>query len=180
MIDDLLLLARADAAADEIVHEPVNLAESVRDACADARVLAKVAKIDLSLESSAETIVNGDSSALHRLLLVLLDNAIKYTPPRGSVRVSLRVDDSEAVVTVSDTGIGISAEDLPHIFERFYRASKDRSRRNGGAGLGLSIAQWIASRHGGAIAVESTVGRGSKFLLRLPISSSLIQNRTSE
>ena len=170
LIEDLLLLARADAAADEIVYEPVDLAEAVRDACAEARVLAEAAKLDLSLETSAEAVVAGDSHALHRLLLALLDNAIKYTPPGGSVRVSMRVEASHALVMVNDTGIGITAEDLPHIFERFYRASKARSRRNGGAGLGLSIAQWIASRHGGAITVESTVGRGSTFFLKLPMT----------
>jgi signal transduction histidine kinase len=132
------------------------------------------------VEPLAEAVVNGDGQALHRLLLVLLDNAIKYTPPGGSVRVSMAVEDSQATVTVRDTGIGIAAEDLPHIFERFYRSSKDRSRRTGGAGLGLAIAHWIAGRHGGAITVESVLGFGSTFVLRLPVSSALIQNRLGQ
>jgi heavy metal sensor kinase len=180
LIEDLLLLARADAGADDIVWEPVDLEEAVRDACGEARVLAAARSTDLVVEPLAEAVVNGDGQALHRLLLVLLDNAIKYTPPGGSVRVSMTVEDSQATVTVRDTGIGIAAEDLPHIFERFYRSSKDRSRRTGGAGLGLAIAQWIAGRHGGAIIVESVLGFGSTFVLRLPISSALIQNRPGQ
>ena len=124
--------------------------------------------------------MNGDGPALQRLLLALLDNAVKYTPPGGRVRVSMQIEKSKVAVLIKDTGIGISMEDLPHIFDRFYRASKDRSRRNSGAGLGLSIAQCIAGRHGGTISVESTVGKGSEFLLKLPISSPLIQNQRSE
>jgi heavy metal sensor kinase len=180
LIEDLLLLARADEEIDEVVRDPVNLAEVVRDACVEARILAEAGKIDLAMEDSAAAVVNGDGSALHRMLLALLDNAIKYTPAGGKVRVSMQIERSQALVTIKDTGIGIPEEELPHIFDRFYRASKDRSRRNGGAGLGLSIAQWIASRHGGTITVDSAVGRGSAFVLRLPISSALIQNRASE
>ena len=180
LIEDLLMLARSDAGAGGIAWEPVNLAEAVRDAVSEIRILAEAGKLDMAAEISEEAVVNGDGSALHRLLLVLLDNAIKYTPPGGSVKVSMRVEASQALVIIKDNGIGISDEDLPYIFERFYRASKDRSRKQGGAGLGLSIAKSIAESHGGSIGVESAVGRGSTFFLRLPISSPHFQNRTSK
>jgi signal transduction histidine kinase len=109
---------------------------------------------------------------LGRLFLVLLDNAIRYTPAGGEVSVSLDLDRANhvAIGIVRDTGIGIASEDLPHVFERFYRAAKDRSRQSGGTGLGLSIAQWIAQRHGGGILVQSTVGIGSTFYVRLPLA----------
>lgn len=175
LIEDLLLLARADAGADALAREPVDLAEAVRDACAEARVLADAKGISLELEAIDEPEVIGDSDALRRSLLILLDNAIHYTPKGGHVRVTVAAEAGHAVLSVRDTGIGIGPEDLPHVFERFYRASKDRSRQNGGAGLGLSIAHWIAARHGGTITAESSTGAGSTFVLRIPVSSSLTQ-----
>ncbi|MBI3679472.1 MAG: two-component sensor histidine kinase, partial [Acidobacteria bacterium] len=114
--------------------------------------------------------VEADFQALRRLFLTLIDNAVKYTPAGGEVAVCLRTLDGFAVVEVQDSGIGISAEDLPHIFERFYRADKARSRAAGGAGLGLSIARWIARAHQGDIQVESAPDRGSNFRVRLPLS----------
>jgi signal transduction histidine kinase len=170
-----MLLARADAGADGVVQEPMNLAECLRGACAEMRVLAEYGKVCLEASLPSDCTVSGDDQALRRLFLILLDNAIKYTPAGGAVRVNLAVDDSAgkrtAVVEVRDTGLGISPEDLPHIFERFYRAAKDRSRKTGGAGLGLSIARWIAQRHGGEVLVDSTPGTGSVFRVRLPVLS---------
>ena len=113
--------------------------------------------------------LQGDPDGLKQLLLILVDNAIKYTPEGGRVQLAMRTEPGAAVVTVADTGIGIDPEDLPHLFERFYRADKARSRDLGGTGLGLSIAKWIAESHGGHISVESTVGQGSTFTLRLPL-----------
>jgi heavy metal sensor kinase len=169
LIEDLLLLARADSASDAAVLAPVDLPALVRDTCADAAVLAEAAGVRLLIDSSGDCQVAGDEDHLRRLLLVLLDNAIQYTPAGGEIRVSVEVERAGgAVIEVRDTGIGIAPEDLPHIFERFYRASKDRSRKTGGAGLGLSIAQWIAHRHGGKIVVESTLGTGSSFRVELP------------
>jgi two-component system sensor histidine kinase BaeS len=101
--------------------------------------------------------------------LILIDNAIKYTPRRGRVDFDLRRENDFAVAEVRDTGIGIAAEDLPNIFERFYRADKARSRESGGVGLGLSIGHWIAEAHGGTIEVQSSIGNGSVFRLRLPL-----------
>jgi heavy metal sensor kinase len=177
LIEDLMLLARADAGADGIVLVPMDLADLVRESCAEAKVLAEAAGVRLITREFWECPVRGDDQALRRLMLILLDNAVKYTPPGGSVTVSLSVErrpgDETAVVEVRDTGIGIAPEDLPHIFERFYRAAKDRSRASGGSGLGLSIAHWIAVRHGGEIRAESTLGAGSVFCVRIPVRSAL-------
>ncbi len=103
--------------------------------------------------------------------MALLDNALKYTPYEGTVSLSLVTSDGYATVTVSDTGIGIQSEDLPHILERFYRADRARSRNRGGSGLGLAIVQSIIQEHQGCIEVESTPGKGSTFSVRLPVAS---------
>lgn len=173
LIEGLMLLARADANAEDLVLEPVGLDEVARTACADARVLAEAAGIALTGDDGfTPCLVAGDYRALHRLLLVLLDNGIKYSGPGGAVRLHLEVRQQGArrmaVCEVRDDGIGIPPEDLPHIFERFYRASKDRSRKISGVGLGLSIAQVIAQRHGGEIQVESQPGVGSTVRVFLP------------
>jgi signal transduction histidine kinase len=106
---------------------------------------------------------------LKQAIVALVDNALKYTPQEGYVSLSLNVTDGFAIIKVSDTGTGISPEDLPHIFERFYRADRARPRDRGGSGLGLAIVQSIAQEHQGGIEVESTPGKGSTFLLKLPI-----------
>jgi signal transduction histidine kinase len=115
--------------------------------------------------------VYGYADQLKQVLVALLDNAFKYTPYEGSVTLSLTTDERFAVVKVSDTGIGILPEDLPHIFERFYRADPARSRDRGGSGLGLTIAQSIVEEHEGSIEVESTPGKGSTFTLKLPVAA---------
>ncbi|MGC4054219.1 MAG: ATP-binding protein [Paludibaculum sp.] len=112
----------------------------------------------------------GDSDALRRLFLILIDNAIKYNLPGGCVQIQLGVEGENAFCTVSDSGIGISKEDLDHIFDRFWRADKVRSRGMGGAGLGLSIARWIAMQHEGMIEVTSQPGKGSTFTVKIPSS----------
>jgi signal transduction histidine kinase len=105
------------------------------------------------------------------LFVILVDNAVKYTPIGGAVSVAMTVDGRRAAIEVRDTGVGIAAADVPHIFERFYRVATDRSRRTGGVGLGLAIARWIAACHGGEIAVESQPNAGSVFRVQLPIVS---------
>jgi signal transduction histidine kinase len=102
--------------------------------------------------------------------LILLDNAVKYTPAGGRIDVTVREHGESAVGEVCDSGIGIASDDLPHVFDRFYRADRARSREHGGAGLGLAIARWIAESHGGAISVASEVERGSRFEVRLPLT----------
>lgn len=171
LIDDLLLLARADAGADGLVSESMDLIESLRDACEEARVLADAAGLTFEAELPESCPMSGDSQALRRLFLILLDNAVKYTPSGGTVRVSAAcVGTTEAVVDVRDSGPGIAAAELPHLFERFYRIGNVRSRTSGGVGLGLSIALWIATRHRGDISVESQPGAGSTFRVRLPLA----------
>ncbi len=171
LIDDLMLLARADSRVDDIAREPVPMGELVREACCGADALARAAGIELSTDELKECTVQGDPAALRRALLILVDNAIKYSKPGGSVEVRLDSPSgarSTAVLEVRDNGIGIAPEDLPHIFERFYRVSKDRSRKVEGIGLGLSIAQTIAHQHGGELRIESTPGEGTTARLFLP------------
>jgi signal transduction histidine kinase len=116
--------------------------------------------------------VTGDDEMLKRMLLNLLDNAVKYTPEGGAISIDLESQDGNARIVVTDTGIGIPAEDQPRIFDRFFRVDKARSRALGGAGLGLSIARWIVEGHGGILSVESAPGQGSAFRVELPLDSS--------
>jgi heavy metal sensor kinase len=172
LIEDLMMLARADVNAQKMFLEPVELAALAQAACVEAKPLAEAAAVQLRTGSMPACTVCGDDRALQRLLLILLDNAIKYSRPGGEVHLSLGISrrnhQQVAVFEVRDNGIGVSAEDLPHIFERFYRASKDRSRKVAGVGLGLSIAEWIARQHHGSIEVESQLGVGSVFRVLLP------------
>ena len=170
LVEKLMLLARADAGVESLQRTPVNLADCLREACNDGRVLADAKQVSFK-ENIDPTglVVEGDSQALHRLFLILIDNAVKYTPSGGSITVGIKRSDDSAVAEFRDTGIGMTAEDLPNIFDRFYRADKARSREFGGVGLGLSIARWIAEAHRGSIEVQSTPGTGSVFRVRLPL-----------
>lgn len=173
LVEKLMLLARADAGVESLQRMPVNVADCLRDACKDGQVLAEVKQLKFKKDINARNLlIAGDSQALHRLFLILIDNAVKYTPPGGSVSVALKQKNGSAVAEIRDTGIGVSAEDMPHIFDRFYRADKARSREFGGVGLGLSIARWAAETHRGTIEVQSTPGAGSIFRIRLPLLQS--------
>ncbi len=167
LVADLLILARADA-GQGIKQQPVELDRLLLEVFQDTRRLAPGRKI--SLRDLDQVQVQGDPDRLKQLLVILIDNALKYTPEGGEVQLALHTEPGSGVITVTDTGIGIAPEDLPHIFERFYRADKARSREQGGTGLGLSIARWIAERHGGHIDVDSAAGRGSIFTVHLPIT----------
>lgn len=169
LIDSLLLLARADAGEDALHRELTDIATSVREAVNQGRPLAAETSIELISQIATEpAIVLGDGDALRRLVFILIDNAIKYNTEGGSVRITLANENRQAVCTVSDSGIGIAKEDQQHIFDRFWRADKVRSRGAGGAGLGLSIARWIVERHQGTIDVKSELGRGTTVTVRLP------------
>ncbi len=167
LLGDLLLLARADTGGLPLRHEPVELDNVLFEVYRQISRIEKPVTVELTAVDQA--IILGDEDRLKQLLLNLVDNAIKYTQPGGVVRLSLAKDGSWAQLVVSDTGIGIPAEDLPHIFERFYRVDKARSRAQGGSGLGLAIAKWVVQAHGGAIKVDSTVGVGTTFTVTLPI-----------
>jgi signal transduction histidine kinase len=110
-----------------------------------------------------------NEAALKRLFMTVLDNAIKYTPAAGHVSLVFRMKDSQALIEIVDSGIGITEKDLPHVFERFYRADQARSRETRGSGLGLSIAKWIAESHNGSIELRSQPGHGTKVMIRLPL-----------
>lgn len=169
LIDNLLTLARADSGRESLKLEPVDLRLAIEESVAAARRLAEARGLSFEARlADGPCPVIGDTAALRRLAMILIDNAIKYTPAPGSVRMSIEKEASSAVLEVRDSGIGVSPEDLPHIFERFYRADKARGC-DGGAGLGLAIAKWIAEQHGGQIAVESMPGKGSTFRVAFPL-----------
>ena len=170
IVEDLFVLARQPADAPAIFKEPVNLNQMIGDCARAAQVLA--ARKDLRITISTETApitLRGDDELLKRMLLNLLDNAVKYTPAGGEISVELTPQNGNARILVRDTGMGIPAKDLPHVFDRFYRVDKARSRALGGAGLGLSIVHWIVQVHGGRIDAQSAPGRGSTFTVELPL-----------
>lgn len=177
LVADLLALARADAGIT-LQRQPVDLDVVVLEAFQTARRLAHGQ--ELELESFEPAQVVGDADRLKQLLLILLDNALKYTPPGGRIIIGLRCTDAVAEIQVRDTGVGIDAADLPHVFGRFYRADPARRRDPGGTGLGLAIARWIARQHGGDVTLASTPGRGTTACVRLPVSMPQLQSRFSQ
>jgi heavy metal sensor kinase len=171
LIEQLMFLARADSGAETLHFTNTNVAEVLREACHQGSALAEAKQIGFQERISGDSMwIQGDATSLRRLFLILIDNAVKYTPANGQVEVSLQRNDGYAVAQVRDTGIGIAEADLPNVFERFYRADKARSRESGGVGLGLSIGRWITEVHAGTIEVQSSPGRGSSFQIRLPIT----------
>jgi signal transduction histidine kinase len=170
LIDDLLLLARTDASSAGLAFETIDLAEVVRAALGEIKVLVVASDLRLTTSIPYSCSMTGSAPTLRRILLSLLDNAIKYTAARGEIAVRMIVAETRVAVEVCDTGIGISRDELPHIFDRFYRVSADRSRQTGGAGLGLSIAKSLAVLHGGDIEALSEPGTGSIFRVLLPRS----------
>ena len=172
LIDQLLTLARAEAGEIRLERAAVDLGALARTICDQLDLVAQAKHVTLQCEAAVPVPVQGDRSWLERLLLNLLDNAIKFTPDGGRVGVRVVRDGSTGRVDVSDTGVGMSAEELPHIFERFYRADPSRTSSTEGVGLGLSLAKWIIDRHGGTIDVTSAPGKGSTFTLRLPSDTS--------
>ena len=168
LVGSLFTLARADAGQIPIAREPVNLGDLVASAVEQVRRSAEQKELSLSLQRGPRTILRADEDLLLQLLLNLLDNAIKYSPAAGSVTVGWSADAERVELWVRDTGVGIPTEHVPHIFDRFYRVDKARSRAEGGVGLGLSICRWIAEAHGGHISVRSAPGQGSTFTAGLP------------
>jgi signal transduction histidine kinase len=167
LVGQLLSLARADAGTT-IDPRPLDLAPIVQESGRQLLILAGAKGLSSTVEPVESAWVLGDPDALRQLLLILIDNAVKYTPAPGAVRLGVRRGGDGAVIEVADTGIGIAPEDQARIFERFYRV--DPARSGNGAGLGLAIARWLAEAQGGRIEVESAVGRGSLFRVSLPAS----------
>ena len=171
LVDSLLTLARADEGRFDIYREAIDLEPLMREVYETAVILGEDAGLAISMPSLEDGVVMGDRTRLRQLFLNLVTNAIKYTPRGGRVELSVtRRGNDEIVVVVRDTGIGIAANDLPHVFDRFWRADRVRSRSSerGGFGLGLAISQWIVQAHGGTLAVQSRLGRGSMFTVVLP------------
>jgi heavy metal sensor kinase len=178
LVEDLLTLARGDTGRFELRCEPVDLNDLCRRMTEYINPLADQRDQTLTYEpprgaETAPVMVSADVLRVKQLLLNLLDNAIKYTPLRGRVALRLKTEDKVAIITVADTGRGIPTEDLPHIFERFFRRSaKTADRTAAGFGLGLSIVKWIVDSHGGRIEAKSEVGKGTEFMVRLPLLDS--------
>ena len=169
MINTMLDISEAEAGTGKLIREQVDISGMVRDAYELFQPIAEDKCITLTSRIPATFYANGDRQRLQRMVANLLDNALKYTASGGAVAVSVNGDKERAVISVTDTGVGISEEDLPHIFKRLYRS--DQSRPQAGSGLGLSLALAIARAHGGDIAVESSPGKGSTFRVTLPMAT---------
>lgn len=168
IVNNLLTLVKSDT---DVKHEfqDVRLNEIIDEKFRQTKHIAEAKKVEMKLLKNEEVLVSGDPLRLRQLILNLLDNAVKFTHDHGNVIVSLERYNDNAVIKVSDTGIGIQEEDLPFIFDRFYRVDKGRSREDGGTGLGLSICKEIADAHGGRIEVDSVIGKGSTFKVYIPV-----------
>jgi len=169
LVDDLLSLAELERPGVQLKSERFDLRELVESQARVFEPRAAEAGLSLSVEPGPAVTVVADRPRIVQVVVNLLDNAIKYTE-RGRVTVRVGVRESRAWCEVQDTGSGIPAEDLPRIFERFYRVEKARSRQKGGTGLGLSIVKHILSLHGGEISAQSEVGRGSTFRFEIPLA----------
>ncbi len=171
LVDALLTLARADEGLAPLHREPVDLRGLVDEARETGELLAEQAGVTMEIATPPEPlVVSVDATRIRELILNLLTNAVKYTPVGGSVRMQLGSANGTVTLSVADTGIGIAPGDLPHIFDRFWRADSARTRtgERPGAGLGLAICKWIAEAHGGRIEVVSRPGRGTTFTVTLP------------
>jgi signal transduction histidine kinase len=177
IVDDLFLLARADSGHLPLRQEPLYLDELIVDVARSMRAMASTRGVRVVVETPGDSPATGDAALLERLLLNLLDNAIKHTRPGSDVRIRLTKDDGCYVVRVIDSGTGIPAEARAKVFERFYRVDRARSRgtasATGGAGLGLAIGRWIAEAHGGTLECSRSDESGSEFITRLPLANVL-------
>jgi len=170
IITDLLTLAKLDLRQYALRKEPLLLAPILQEVCDTWGPLATERGIALSLREGAEVVVNGDAVALRRVAMNLVENAVKYNRDGGRVDLSLHTEKGRVRLEIADTGLGISADHLPHLFRRFYRVDKARSRETGGAGLGLAICKSFVEAHEGTIEVFSVEGRGTTFTVTLPTS----------
>jgi two-component system, OmpR family, sensor kinase len=169
MVNDLLVLAQSETQTQKIRNEAVELDTLLLEVYRELRPLAQNVTLRIGAEDQIQ--IRGDRDRIKQALLNLGVNALYYTPPGGLVTLGLEQRDGFAVLSVADTGVGIAEEERPHIFERFFRADRSRSRHSGGAGLGLSIVKWVAEVHGGHATVASALGRGSTFAIHLPLAA---------
>ena len=169
IITDLLTLTKMDSEETAIKHEKFDFTELCIGAVHALQPAAEKNRLTLTMDVAKDVTLQGDESKLGQVIYNLIDNAIKYTPEGGSVHVTMKADGRNAVFAVRDTGVGIPEEDAKHIFDRFYRVDKARSRETGGTGLGLSIVRQMVQLHRGEIKVDSTFGKGSTFTVTLPL-----------
>jgi signal transduction histidine kinase len=173
LVDSLLALARGDQITEAGQRIVFDVGKEVDDAVATMEPLAAERGIELTV-STIPLVVRGDPDGIRQLIVILLDNALRYTGQDGRVHVQTAADGNSALITVHDTGIGIREESIPHVFERFYRADDARNRESGGSGLGLAIARELVGQHGGKISVESAKGVGTTFIVRLPLAKAAL------
>jgi signal transduction histidine kinase len=181
LVEDLLILAQAESGKMPMDRRRIELDSLMLEVFNQVHVLA-AEKVSLEIGQIDQVLVCGDRDRLRQVVLNLMANAIKYTKEGGTVTASLSKDNGRAKLSIKDNGMGIPAEDLPHVFERFYRGdkSRSRSREGGGFGLGLSIAYWIVRNHGGEIEVKSKLNRGSTFTIWLPLADGDCPDITSD
>lgn len=168
LTSDLLTLARADSAETQLVIESFEVDNFIQEVCAPYQEIAESQDKNFWISLNCKININADKVRLHQLLVILLDNALKYTREHDNIGIKTYTEDQKIVLEVTDTGIGIKEENIKYIFDRFYREDKARSRETGGIGLGLSIAQWIVEKHRGAITVTSNQQNGTTFKVKLP------------
>ena len=177
MINQLLVLARAEAGEIQWADQAVDLSTLILSMTEQMEPLATAKEIRLNSQVQAGVFVHGDTNWIERAILNLLDNAIKFTDDGGQVDVTLSAQKGDAVMCVQDTGIGIPADSLPHVFDRFFRAEPSRSKSVEGVGLGLALAKWIVEKHRGHIEAQSQMGKGSSFTVRLPLRMQHLPSR---
>lgn len=179
LVEELLTLARADSGSENLYLTLLDLRSAIAETANEWHRLVESRNLQfVPAMADCQLPVLADRRAIQRLLAILLDNAVKYTPPPGVVELRLEARGDKAVVTVRDSGIGIAEQDQTRIFERFYRVDKARSRELGGAGIGLDIADWIVQQHRGSIAVQSAIGRGTTFLIEFPLQPASAVDRS--
>ena len=175
IVDSLLVLARADTGERQIEKERIFLDDIAIDAAGAARVVARQKNVEITVDDFEEAPIEGDASLVRQLVMIVLDNAVKFTDPGGQVHVSVSMQDGAPTFLVDDTGIGIKQEELSRVFQRFFRGETARSRTEG-AGLGLSIASWIAREHGANISLKSEPGEGTKVVVTFPRAVSAVSS----
>jgi heavy metal sensor kinase len=173
IVDALFAISRLDAGESQQEWERFDLAPLAASTTEQMSLLAEDKRIAVACNAEGKVSVDGDRARIKQVVVNLLDNAIKYTPPGGTINLNVNARGGKAVLEVVDTGMGIPASALPHIFERFYRVDQARSRDAGGAGLGLAIVKSICAAHGGKVEVESAEGKGSRFRVELPLATAV-------